>query len=171
MFSNREEIEEKILLGIDSLIGEKKPKKKKKHSPTITENDVQMQVITWLKQTYPNVLFKCDGTTGMKMSIGMAMKQKRLGGIIKDFPDFCLYKINKLYSGLFLEIKRPEIKIYQENGEYYKNEHHIAQSAMLARLTNEGYAASFGIGYEHCKTLIEAYLNDDYEVFDQERIV
>jgi hypothetical protein len=120
---NRDEIEEKILQSIEASSSPKRARKKKKYRDKIDENDVQTSIITWLKKNYPEVLFKCDGTTGMKMSIGMAMKQKRLGGIVKDFPDFSLYKKSGNYAALFLELKRPGIQIYKEDGTYYKNEH------------------------------------------------
>jgi hypothetical protein len=168
---NRDEIEEKILQSIEASSSPKRARKKKKYRDKIDENDVQTSIITWLKKNYPEVLFKCDGTTGMKMSIGMAMKQKRLGGIVKDFPDFSLYKKSGNYAALFLELKRPGIQIYKEDGTYYKNEHHINQSSTLQKLITEGYASSFGIGFEHSTKLITAYLQGDWELFEKEKIV
>lgn len=167
---NRDEIEDQILQSIETSRPQR-TKKKKKYRDKLDENDVQISLVAWLKKHHPEILFKCDGTTGMKMSIGMAMKQKRLGGIVKDFPDFSLYKKSGAYSGLFLELKRPGIQIYKEDGTYYKNEHHISQSATLQKLTAEGYASSFGIGFEHATRLITAYLLGNFEVFEKEKIL
>lgn len=136
-----------------------KPRKKKKKSRESLEESVQMRIVKYLREQYPDVLYRADTTAGMSLSIGQAVKMKRLGGNSRNWPDFFIAEVNSEYSGLFLELKRDGVKIFKADGSLYKNEHHESQYETLLKLREKGYAANFAIGFEDAKSQIEKYLN------------
>jgi hypothetical protein len=83
------------------------------------------------------VLFHSDYGSGLRLTPGQAVKQKRLQGGRRAWPDLFLAesKVDLIdmikYSGLFLELKRPDVKIYKKNGEIVANEHIREQAALL----------------------------------------
>jgi len=164
---SKEEIENNITQQLDSINLSKSKKRKKRKN---VEDNTQIKVISYLKMRYSDVIYKADTSTGAFMTMGMAIKNKKLGGIVTKFPDLCIYHIS-FKPVLFIELKKPSVKIYKANGDYYKNEHYIKQSESMKLLETKGYACSFGIGFDHCKNLIDAYMKNDRELFDSFKIV
>lgn len=148
-----------------------KPKKPARKKNRKLEDNVQTLVIGYLRKTYPDVLYKADFSTGMIMSIGQAVKAKKLGGNVKNFPDLNIIEPKAEYHGLFLELKNKTVKIYKEDGDYYKNDHHIEQSKMMQKIESKGYLCSFAIGEYHAKDLIDSYLSSNIEKFKKIRII
>lgn len=138
-----------------------KKKVRKKKSKESLEESVQMRVVTYLRTKYPDVLYRADTTAGMSLSIGQAVKMKRLGGNSRNWPDFFIAESKGSSHGLFLELKRDGVKIFKEDGTLYKNEHHEEQWKMLLALRNKGYQADFAIGFDQAKKLIDNYLEKD----------
>ena len=146
--------------------GFKKKNKKK-------EENVQMKVCEYLKDEYPDVIFTCDLSSGMKLPIHIAAKNKEMRSS-RALPDLTIYELSKeyssptkgpnpvryikTYSGLVIEIKSEDTIIYKKDGTIRKNEHLEEQNEILRRLTEKGYKAVFGIGFEACKKIIDDYL-------------
>jgi hypothetical protein len=138
----------------------------------MTELDIQIQVADYLRLRYPNVLFHSDYGSGLRLTPGQAVKQKRLQGGRRAWPDLFLAesKVDLIdmikYSGLFLELKRPDVKIYKKNGEIVANEHIREQAALLEELRQRGYIAEFACGFDEAKKIIDEYLGgqEDEEV-------
>ena len=135
----------------------------------MTELELQIQVADYLQLRYPNVLFHSDYGSGLRLTPGQAVKQKRLQGGRRAWPDMFiaepriittdrLTNRQTLYSGLFLELKREGTKIYKKNGELVANEHIREQAALLNELRNRGYIAEFACGFDEAKKIIDEYL-------------
>lgn len=141
---------------VDKLVPKKK---KKKNQPR--EESIQIRVVRYLAEAYPEVLFRADVAAGSFQSIGMAMKMKRLGGNSASWPDMFIAHPAKGYHGLFLELKREGATIFKKNGELVANEHVREQAATLEKLRGRGYAAEFAVGFEAAKKQIDDYLENE----------
>ena len=120
----------------------------------ISEANEQMLVVQYLKLQYPNVIFNCD-MSGIKLSIGQAVKQKKLG-MPKGYPDLFIAEPNGKYHGLFIELKKSGTKLFKRDGKPV-NEHIEEQNEMLDRLQERGYYATFCIGFDEAKQTIDSY--------------
>jgi len=134
----------------------------------MTESQLQEQIAQYLRLQYPNVLFHSDFGSGIKMTKGQAIKQKRQNGGIRGWPDmFIAEPIPKLqnnrfrvFNGLFLELKKDGVRLKKKNDEWASD--HIAEQAkMLARLAEKGYRAEFAVGFDEAKRIIDEYLSFD----------
>ena len=133
----------------------------------MTELDIQIQVADYLRLQYPNVLFHSDYGSGLRLTPGQAVKQKRLQGGRRAWPDMFIaqpaqrsheYPDACYKFGLFLELKRPGVKIYKENGDLVANEHIREQAGVLEMLRSRGYVAEFACGFDEAKKIIDEYL-------------
>lgn len=128
----------------------------------MTELDIQIQVADYLRLRYPNVLFHSDYGSGIRLTPGQAVKQKRLQGGRRAYPDLFIAFVrclgDRYYHGLFLEIKRPDVTIYKKNGELVANAHIREQAAVLDELRKCGYKAEFACGFDEAKKIIDEYL-------------
>lgn len=136
----------------------------------MTELDIQVQVADYLRLRYPNVLFHSDFGSGIKLTKGQAVKQKRLQGGRRAWPDMIVAKPNneKGTHALFIELKRDGEKLHPGpraknhfksiDGKEYKTEHLMEQADVLYNLRQAGYAAEFAIGYDEAQKIIDEYL-------------
>ena len=121
----------------------------------ISEANEQKLVVQYLRLQYPNVIFNCD-MSGIKLSIGQAVKQKALG-MPKGYPDLFIAEPNNKYHGLFIELKKSGLKLFKKDGSWI-NEHIEEQNEMIGKLNARGYYATFCIGFEEAKETIDNYL-------------
>lgn len=139
----------------------------------MTELDIQIQVADYLRLRYPNVLFHSDYGSGLRLTPGQAVKQKRLQGGRRAWPDMFIAEagndIEKLSEsqeiyycahsmGLFLELKRPDVKIHKKNGDLVASAHIREQATLLEELRKRGYKAEFACGFDEAKKIIDEYL-------------
>ena len=132
----------------------------------MTELELQAQVADYLRLQYPDVLFHSDFGSGIKLTMGQAAKQKRLQGGRRAWPDMFIAKPRMIsdgrYSyfkaGLFLELKRPGVKVYRRDGELVADKHIREQEATLQELRERGYSAEFACGFDEAKKIIDEYL-------------
>lgn len=131
----------------------------------MTEHEMYMQIADYMRYQYPKVIYRFDLAADLKLSIGQAKKHKRLQGR-RGYPDLFIAepKVDLIdmikYSGLFLELKRPDVKIYKKNGELVANSHIREQAAVLDELRKCGYKAEFACGFDEAKKIIDEYLGD-----------
>lgn len=132
----------------------------------MTEAQLQEQVAQYIRLQYPDVLFHSDFGSGIKMTKGQAIKQKRQNGGIRGWPDMLIaepvpHMENnrfRVFNALFLELKRENTRLKKKNGEWASD--HIAEQAeMLAKLNEKGYKAEFAVGFDEAKRIIDEYLN------------
>ena len=121
------------------------------------EETLHLRVCDYLRKNYPDVLFRTDFSSGMKMSPGQAVKHKKFQKG-RAWPDLFIAESNTLASGLFLEIKAENVIVFNMNGKVRQNKHLIEQDKMLKKLRSKGYRARFVIGYEQAIFEIQQYL-------------
>ena len=123
------------------------------------EEILHLKVCDYLRKNYPNVLFRTDFSSGMKMTPGQAAKHKKFQKS-RAWPDLFIAESNNFASGLFLEIKAEDVIVFNRNGKVRKNKHLIEQDKMLKELRKKGYRARFAIGYNQAIFEIQQYLGE-----------
>lgn len=121
------------------------------------EAEIQQCVADYLRFQYPNVIFHSDFGSGIKLTMGQAVKQKRLNGGRRAWPDMFVAEPTLDYSGLFIELKKDGTRLKKQNGEW-SSEHIAEQARMLSELQARGYKADFALGFDQAKNLIDDYL-------------
>ena len=131
----------------------------------VKEHYIYLQIADYMRYQYPKVIYRFDLAADLKLSIGQAKKHKRLQGR-RGYPDLFIAQpkrilneaIRATWAGLFLEIKRPDVKIRKKNGDLVANEHIREQAALLDELRKRGYEAHFACGFDEAKKIIDEYL-------------
>lgn len=139
------------------------------------ETDLQAQVADYIRLQYPSAIFHSDFGSGIKLTMGQAIKQKRLNGGRRSWPDMFLaeqsvrhedvsdHAIGEWnYAGLFIELKREGTRIFKKDGKLVADEHIREQFDMLHDLRARGYAADFACGFDEAKKLIDDYMKGRY---------
>jgi hypothetical protein len=124
------------------------------------EKDIHLMVCNYIRTKYPSVIFHTDFSSGMKMSIGMAKRNKSLQSHTA-FPDLFIAEPRGGYCGMFIELKTMENKVYKKDGSLYSNQHHQQQAQMLSMLYARGYKAVFGQGYADTINKINEYFESN----------
>lgn len=132
----------------------------------MTEAQLQEQVAQYIRLQYPAVLFHSDFGSGIKMTKGQAIKQKRQNGGIRGWPDMLIAEPaprcidgswNYEWHGLFIELKKEGTRLRKKNGDF-ASEHIAEQAKMLQELYKRGYLAQFAVGFDEAKEIIDEYL-------------
>lgn len=124
----------------------------------MTELELQAQVADYIRLQYPDVIFHSDFGSGIKLTMGQAIKQKRLNGGRRSWPDMFLAEPKDKYSGLFIELKKEGVRVYKKDGTLVSDGHIREQYDMLEQLRRRGYAANFACGFDEAKALIDRYM-------------
>lgn len=125
------------------------------------EHDIYTLIADYLRYQYPQVIYRFDLAADLKLTMGQASKHKRLQRY-RGYPDLFIAEPVKGYSGLYLEIKVENTRIFKRDGKLVADEHIREQYDMLEQLRKRGYAAEFGIGYDNTKKLIDDYMKGRY---------
>lgn len=120
------------------------------------EEQIQIKLFDWLATKYPNVLAISE-PSGVRVSMGLATKLKKMRSRHTHL-DFYLLKPVGSYHGLAIELKAKSI--YKKNGELLKNDHLENQQRTIDKLNEEGYYATFAVGFSEAQEIIEDYLNN-----------
>lgn len=121
----------------------------------LSEAQIQMALVQYLKEKYPEILFKCD-TSAVKLTPGQAVKMKKLGNT-RAWPDLHIAEPRRKFYGMFLELKKEGERIRWGNGNFASS--HIAeQSATIEKLNQRGYYAEFVTGFSDARRAIDWYL-------------
>ena len=122
-----------------------------------SEANLHEQVADYLRLQYPAVLFHTDFAAGIKMTMGQAVKNKRLQSG-RGWPDLFIAKRQGAYSGLFLELKKDGVPILLKNGGFTQNAHAQEQLAVLEQLAEQHYACRMVAGFSQAKFVIDQYM-------------
>lgn len=132
----------------------------------MNEAQLQEQVAQYLRLQYPNVMFHSDFGSGVKLTMGQAVRQKRMNGGGRAWPDMFIAEPVEVdfgqpswrnYAGLFVELKKEGVRVKKKNGEWVSA--HIAEQAeVLERLRFRGYVAEFAVGFDEAIKIIDNYL-------------
>ena len=123
-----------------------------------SEEMLHLQVADYLRYFYPHALFHSDFGSGIKLTMGQAVRQKRLNGGRRAWPDlFIADDGGRKALGLFIELKRDGERIYKKDGSP-ASDHIAEQQAVGIELMKRGYKFEFGVGFEATKKIIDNYL-------------
>lgn len=128
-----------------------KPRQKSTHR----ELDVHSAVCKYLK--LKQLMFISDFGAGIKLSKGMAMRQK-MQKSDHDWPDVFVAEPRAGFHGLFIELKRDKDSLYNKDGSMIKSQHLTDQLACINALNEKGYYARFACGTDEAVQLVEKYL-------------
>ena len=138
----------------------------------ISEADLQVQVADYLRLQYPSVIFHSDFGSGIKLTMGQAIKQKRQNGGRRAWPDMFISEPREIADphadlfrpkhGLFIELKKAGTRIYKKDGTLVADQHIREQFDMLEQLRRKGYVAEFACGFDEAKEIIDNYLGRPY---------
>ena len=130
------------------------------------EEAIQQQVADYLRLQYPDVIFHSDFGSGTKLTMGQAVRQKRLNGGRRAWPDMFIAEPaprcidggwDNEYHGLFIELKKDGTRLKKKDGAW-ASEHLAEQADLLDRLEFRGYKAVFAVGFDEAKEAIDEYL-------------
>lgn len=130
---------------------------KRTNLPRPKEESIHRMVAEYIKIQYPKVIFRTDFAAGIRMTIGQAVKHKKLQSSDK-YPDLFIAEPRGGYAGLYLELKRDADEVLTKDGKIRENEHVQGQCEMLKQLREKGYHARFGLGFEDSKMAIDQYM-------------
>jgi hypothetical protein len=134
----------------------KNPKAKKEKK----EEKIQLLVCDYLRANYPDVIWFCDLSSGLKLPIWIAALNARMRSS-RGLPDLYIAKPkvdNKglAFCGLFIELKRDEVRL--KNGNLASSDHIKEQMAIGEKLRQMGYKFEFACGYTEAINIITEYL-------------
>lgn len=130
------------------------------------EEQIQLAIVNYIRYQYPDVIFRSDAG-GIKLTAGQARKMAALNGNIRGYPDLFIAKpklrqtkdgLPAFTHGLFIELKKDGTKILKKDGSYVADKHIREQAKILQALERAGYQASFAVGYEQAKRIIDDYI-------------
>lgn len=134
----------------------------------MTEAELQTMVADYLRMRYPNVLFHSDFGSGIKLTKGQAVKQKRQNGGRRGWPDMFIAEPVEIDKGeiswrnrhgMFLELKKEGTRVLKKDGTP-ATEHIGEQLKVLEALGKKGYACYMVCGFDEAKDVIDEYLGD-----------
>ena len=128
----------------------------------MTESELQVAIADYLRLQYRNVLFHSDYGSGIKLTKGQAIKQKRQNGGLRGWPDMFIAEARNGQHGLFIELKKQGTRLKKRDGSWAST-HLEEQNEMLNKLQAKGYAAYFAVGFEEAKQIIDDYLGGKSE--------
>nr|DAK98012.1 MAG TPA: Nuclease [Caudoviricetes sp.] len=138
-----------------------------------SEHNLYEQIARYLQLQYPDVIYRFDIAADLKLTMGQAVKHKRLHPE-RGYPDLFIAKTKEIkvktvlgsgYSlveikplgGLYIEIKKDGEKLTKKDGSW-RTPHIAEQAEALEKLRARGYKAEFGVGFSECKQIIDEYL-------------
>jgi hypothetical protein len=124
------------------------------------EYQLQKQVCAYLNAQYPNVMYLSDTIASCKLTILQAVRNKAIQKDGFKCPDLIILEPKGDYHGLMIELKIETP--FKKDGKIYSNEHLIGQQKTITNLINKGYFATFSVGFDEAKKIIDNYMKDLY---------
>jgi len=121
------------------------------------EEDLHVSVCKYMKLQHPKVIFISE-PSGLRVSMGLAIKLKKMRSD-ETHLDLYILEPRKGYFGLIIELKAVDIFQKKAPSQLLKNEHVEDQKRMIDKLNSKGYLATFSIGFDATKKIIDDYLN------------
>ena len=131
------------------------------------EDIEQSLLLRWAKAAYPDILFKTDVSTGIKLSAKQAAKIYAQRHPRKGWPDIEVKAMRMGFGGLFIELKQTGEQVLKKDGTFKASDHLRSQREAHNKLLEAGYAAGFVIGLENGKRAVKAYLSGNLEALSK----
>lgn len=121
------------------------------------ERVIQQALTRWLTHCYPLIDFYNDWSSGAFLTQGQNIA--RLSVTSRNgWVDLFIAESSRGYHGLFLELKREDVKVYLRDGKTLSANTKIREeAAFLERQRDKGYCAMFACGLEAAKAKIDWY--------------
>ena len=119
------------------------------------EYSLQKAVCNYLNLQYPDILYMSDTIASCKLTMMQAVRNKAIQKDDFKCPDLLILEPKYPWHGLFIELK---IEPYLRQNGNFKSEHIKAQNDTLFKLNNKMYYATFSVGLEQTKRIIDEYL-------------
>lgn len=129
-----------------------------------SEASLHEQACDYLRLKYGWAIFRTDYAAGLKLTMGQAIRHKRLQSG-RAWPDLLIVERSPYlndgkvdyYSGLFIELKREGTTIRRKDGELVADKHIREQAEMLEALERRGFKAVFACGFDEFKAVVDDY--------------
>ena len=118
------------------------------------EDAISQQIAEYINLQYPGIIYHFDTGSGGRTTIGMAMRNKKLNRV-RGWPDLFIAEPRANFKGLFVEIK--VINPLKKDGQLKADDHLEEQQAVITELLLRGYWATFGVGFDGIKLIIDTY--------------
>ena len=121
---------------------------------------IQKQICQYLEHQYPKLLFISDTSSGAKLTMPQAVRNKLIQKSDFKIPDLQIVEPNKDWHGLFLELKKETP--YKKTGglKASQNNHLEEQENSMKLLRENGYFACFCWSFDQAKEIIDAYIKN-----------
>jgi len=121
------------------------------------EDKLQREVCRYVLMNYNTRIIPMN-TEGRKSKFEQ-FKFKQTGGF-KGILDLFLPIASDGYYGLFIELKAEGTAVFKKDGEIRasKNDHLLIQLNQINEHKKNGYFATFCVGFDQCKDVIDNYL-------------
>lgn len=134
------------------------------------EKQVHESVVQYISLQYPTIWFKSD-QSGAKMEGSQALSTHSLSKQ-SGFPDLTLYEPRLGYTALYLELKQEgEELITSKKGPLrskgqWRSKHIQEQVEWIQHLNSIGSLATFSIGTDHTRQIIDAYMTENLPLLE-----
>lgn len=140
------------------------PKKVEVKAAKESESFLQKRILFYFEKEYRKQYPYCQIVVNPFSSFKMQpyqMNKAKEQGFKASQPDLLFLHPNSKYIGLALELKTLKGNPYLKDGITLKKSSHLAnQQKYLDDLYASGYLALFGVGFEHCKEIIDKYFSN-----------
>ena len=132
------------------------------------EETLHAGICKWMALQWPTLIFNSD-MSGVRLHRGLQSKVARLRSS-RAMPDLMIFKPkywlgntwdDVVYPALFIELKAHGTRILLKDGTLTKDAHIQEQAAILKRLSDLGYLATFAVGADEAMALIMWYIADN----------
>jgi len=121
------------------------------------EFELQVRVCEYLNTHFPDTLFLSDTVASLKLTMGQAMRNKKIQKDSFKTPDLIIFEPKGCYNGLFIELKIDSP--FKKDGTLKKSEHLDGQWKSILDLRRKGYYANFATGFDEAKNIIDWYMS------------
>jgi len=125
--------------------------------PPELEKELHQNIVDYIRLQYPEAIFRTDFAAGIKMTKRQAEIHRKLQKG-PGYPDLFIAEPRSGFHGLFLELKRENTRIFKQDGTYVKDPHIREQANVLYNLSCRGYLATWGVGFDHAREVIDTYM-------------
>jgi len=127
------------------------------------ETIIMCEFAKYMKLSWPNILWKSDWLSGVKMGKKNAGRASMLSSG-RGWPDVFIAACRGGKGGLWVEVKREGVVIVKQDGELVADKHIGEQADMIRRLRSAGYAAQFACGLDALVDAVEQYLQSPWQL-------
>jgi len=125
------------------------------------EEKLAFSIAKILKFKYNHLIWRFDVGADLNLTVGSAVKNKRLQMNDRGYPDLFIAQKTNTYGGLYVELKKSREEIYRKNGDFRENKHLQEQLKMHKRLRLKGYKVVFCWSVDDFIKILDNYLKGE----------